>query len=225
MFESILWNFVFSTYLVLVHHYTRWWRLHVKRICINFVISSTTSSFTSRKEEAVSRPKMEFVPKTLADLHIEGVHDMNNGRRYGSTQSLSRPRPTSMPPSSSVGDLSDPLRAWESPARPKVRQPVAPAPGFKPHPAPRNQLNGRDPWKGDSGFICYLFYVPFLVVDWLLFCINTENVVLHVKEDSRCKIYTWAVKFSERKLYLKCQVPAVEAIEMDILTLVENPWI
>lgn len=134
--------------------------LQETRLClVSFLIGIILCSSTSRKEEAVSRPKLEFVPKTLADLHIEGVHDMNNGRRYGSTQSLSRPYTSSIPPSSSVGDLSDPLRAWDSPARPKGRQPMAPAPGFKPHPAPRNQFNGRDPWKGDSGFICYLFWV------------------------------------------------------------------
>ncbi|XP_026325819.1 endophilin-A isoform X2 [Hyposmocoma kahamanoa] len=110
------------------------------------ILKGLVSTLLEKKEEAISRPKLEFVPKTLADLHIEGVHDMNNGRRYGSTQSLSRPH-ISIPPSSSVGDLSDPLRAWESPARPIGRQPMAPAPGFKPHPAPRNQFNGRDPWK------------------------------------------------------------------------------
>lgn len=120
----------------------------------------------SRKDEAVNRPKMEFVPKTLADLHIEGIHDLNNGRRYGSTQSLSRPR-QHIPPSSSVGDLSnaDPFRAWEMPTPPKanrIEQNHRPVPGFKPHPAPRNQFNGRDPWSGEFGFVCwFIFYLTF----------------------------------------------------------------
>lgn len=121
--------------------------------------------YHSRKEEAVNRPKMEFVPKTLADLHIEGIHDLNNGRRYGSTQSLSRPR-QHIPPSPSVGDLSnhDPLKAWEAP--PPYSAHSRPAPGFKPHPAPRNQTNGRDPWKGEFGFICWvIFFCSVLVVD------------------------------------------------------------
>lgn len=106
---------------------------------------------------------MEFVPKTLADLNIEGIHDLNNGRRYGSTQSLSRPR-QHIPPSSSVGDLSttDPFKAWEAPL--PSRSLVRPAPGFKPHPAPRNQFNGRDPWTGDFGFICW---VTSFVQFWL----------------------------------------------------------
>lgn len=107
---------------------------------------------------------MEFVPKTLADLHIEGIHDLNNGRRYGSTQSLSRPR-QHIPPSSSVGDLStsDPFKAWEAPSPNRTH--ARPAPGFKPHPAPRNQFNGRDPWTGDFGFICWVIFCSVLVVD------------------------------------------------------------
>lgn len=108
---------------------------------------------------------MEFVPKTLADIHIEGLHDLNNGRRYGSSQSLSRPR-QHIPPSSSVGDLSttDPFKAWDAP--PPYRTQAKPAPGFKPHPAPRNQSNGRDPWTGDLGFICCIFSVWFWL--WIL---------------------------------------------------------
>ncbi|XP_013140517.1 PREDICTED: endophilin-A isoform X1 [Papilio polytes] len=114
------------------------------------ILKGLVSTLMEKKEEAVNRPKMEFVPKTLADLHIEGVHDLNNGRRYGSTQSLSRPR-NHLPPSSSVGDLSaDPLRAWDLPRpepRPEPRPTLGsrPALGFRPHPAPR-QYNGKDPW-------------------------------------------------------------------------------
>lgn len=32
-----------------------------------------------RKDEAANRPKLEFVPKTLADLHVEGLIDTMNG--------------------------------------------------------------------------------------------------------------------------------------------------
>ncbi|XP_023939335.1 endophilin-A isoform X1 [Bicyclus anynana] len=111
------------------------------------ILKGLVSTLMEKKEEAVNRPKMEFVPKTLADLHIEGIHDLNHGRRYGSTQSLPRAR---LPPTSSLGDLptTDPLRAWEtsrSPPNPREGLRPAPAPGFKPHPAPR-LTNGRDPW-------------------------------------------------------------------------------
>ncbi|XP_073960331.1 SH3 domain containing GRB2 like, endophilin-A isoform X2 [Choristoneura fumiferana] len=114
------------------------------------ILQGLVSTLMEKKEEAVNRPKLEFVPKTLADLHIEGIHDLTNGRRYGSTQSLSRPR-HHVPPSSSVGDLSsvDPFRAWEAPTPPKPRANPHHQPHFnqfKPHPAPRTQTNGRDPW-------------------------------------------------------------------------------
>ncbi|XP_045450083.1 endophilin-A [Melitaea cinxia] len=116
------------------------------------ILKGLVSTLMEKKEEAVNRPKMEFVPKTLADLHIEGIHDLNHGRRYGSAQSLSRAR---LPPTSSLGDIptSDPLRAWEEPRAPRApsapRIALAPAaPRFKPHPAPRSAQiqNGRDPW-------------------------------------------------------------------------------
>lgn len=36
-----------------------------------------------RKEEAMSRPKLEFVPKTLADLHVDsGLSDHMNGGNF-----------------------------------------------------------------------------------------------------------------------------------------------
>lgn len=36
-----------------------------------------------RKEEAMNRPKLEFVPKTLADLHVEGgLSDHMNGGNF-----------------------------------------------------------------------------------------------------------------------------------------------
>jgi hypothetical protein len=35
--------------------------------------------FSHRKDEAASRPKAEFVPKTLQDLNVEGISDGLNG--------------------------------------------------------------------------------------------------------------------------------------------------
>jgi len=32
-----------------------------------------------RKDEAANRPKAEFIPKTLADLNVEGISDGLNG--------------------------------------------------------------------------------------------------------------------------------------------------
>lgn len=101
-----------------------------------------------RKEEAINRPKLEFVPKTLAELQIEGIHELNHGKRYGSAQSLTRSNLNPPAPlASSLVDLSSLDKAWNSPhfAKPTSI-------GFKPHPAPRN--NGRDPWTGDFFLIC-----------------------------------------------------------------------
>ncbi|XP_038221896.1 endophilin-A isoform X6 [Zerene cesonia] len=42
------------------------------------ILKGLVSTLMEKKEEAVNRPKMEFVPKTLADLHIEGIHELNH---------------------------------------------------------------------------------------------------------------------------------------------------
>lgn len=42
------------------------------------ILKGLVSTLMEKKEEAVNRPKFEFVPKTLADLHIEGIHDLNH---------------------------------------------------------------------------------------------------------------------------------------------------
>ncbi|XP_045775705.1 endophilin-A isoform X7 [Maniola jurtina] len=42
------------------------------------ILKGLVSTLLEKKEEAVNRPKLEFVPKTLADLHIEGIHDLNH---------------------------------------------------------------------------------------------------------------------------------------------------
>ncbi|XP_050350027.1 endophilin-A isoform X7 [Nymphalis io] len=42
------------------------------------ILKGLVSALMEKKEEAVNRPKLEFVPKTLADLQIEGIHDFNH---------------------------------------------------------------------------------------------------------------------------------------------------
>ncbi|XP_028168327.1 endophilin-A isoform X5 [Ostrinia nubilalis] len=42
------------------------------------ILKGLVSTLMEKKDEAVNRPKLEFVPKTLADLHIEGIHDLTN---------------------------------------------------------------------------------------------------------------------------------------------------
>ncbi|XP_063383178.1 endophilin-A isoform X4 [Cydia fagiglandana] len=93
------------------------------------ILQGLVSTLMEKKEEAVNRPKMEFVPKTLADLHIEGIHDLNNedGSRAGS--------PDHKPPSNlelfpggnnSRSNNASPL---PSPVKSPARTPVAPAKG------------------------------------------------------------------------------------------------
>ncbi|XP_026463426.1 endophilin-A-like [Ctenocephalides felis] len=59
------------------------------------ILKNLTETLLEKKEEAASRPKMEFVPKTLADLHIEGVLEggVNGGRH---TPSSASPLPSPM---------------------------------------------------------------------------------------------------------------------------------
>ncbi|CAG9566226.1 unnamed protein product [Danaus chrysippus] len=99
------------------------------------ILKGLVSTLMEKKEEAVNRPKMEFVPKTLADLHIEGIHDLNHGRRFGSTPSLSRAQPCRSNSFDLLPPTNDPLKAWENLPPPYHNH-------FKPHPAPRI-TNGR----------------------------------------------------------------------------------
>ncbi|XP_029659964.1 endophilin-A isoform X7 [Formica exsecta] len=47
------------------------------------VLKGLTETLFEKKEEAMNRPKLEFVPKTLADLHVEGgLSDHMNGGNF-----------------------------------------------------------------------------------------------------------------------------------------------
>ncbi|XP_066992826.1 endophilin-A isoform X9 [Anabrus simplex] len=65
------------------------------------VLKILTETLLEKKDEAANRPKSEFVPKTLADLHVEGLTDGMNGA-------------PPHPPSSTASPLPSPMR---SPAR------------------------------------------------------------------------------------------------------------
>lgn len=93
------------------------------------ILKGLVSTLMEKKEEAVSRPKLEFVPKTLADLHIEGIHDLNHegGSRAGS--------PEHKPPSNlelfpaANTQRSNNASPLPSPVKSPARTPVAPAKG------------------------------------------------------------------------------------------------
>jgi endophilin-A len=101
-----------------------------------------------KKEEAANRPKVEFVPKSLADLHIEGVSDGVNGIHHNnintnhhnitnSGHQFKRPAPRTIPTHTKQPDPFDPWSfpqasplpsPMKSPARtPMTRQPCCTA--------------------------------------------------------------------------------------------------
>ncbi|XP_049817970.1 endophilin-A isoform X2 [Aethina tumida] len=119
------------------------------------VLEHLTEALLDKKNEAVNRPKVEFVPKTLQDLNIEvtdgynGINDNNFINQHGSNTNLSgsyqfkRPAPKTAPKQNKPDLLPlkpDPLDPWsfpqasplpspmKSPARtPMVRQPCCTA--------------------------------------------------------------------------------------------------
>ncbi|XP_077285011.1 SH3 domain containing GRB2 like, endophilin-A isoform X2 [Arctopsyche grandis] len=95
------------------------------------ILNVLVANLREKMDEAASRPKLEFVPKTLADLNIDGVstdgsHGYNNGRpshsiqsgsvigsTHGSNQNLSRPQVNSnLRHSSSIGNISSKQTNW-----------------------------------------------------------------------------------------------------------------
>ncbi|XP_032664711.1 endophilin-A isoform X11 [Odontomachus brunneus] len=62
------------------------------------VLRVLTETLLEKKEEALNRPKLEFVPKTLADLHVEGLStsDHMNGGNF-SLHASPLPSPSKSP--------------------------------------------------------------------------------------------------------------------------------
>nr|XP_015840842.1 PREDICTED: endophilin-A isoform X5 [Tribolium castaneum] len=80
-----------------------------------------------KKEEAANRPKVEFVPKTLADLHIEGVSDGVNGSSQVSSPQH-KPHQLELHPGQQSANASPLPSPMKSPARtPMNRQPCCTA--------------------------------------------------------------------------------------------------
>ncbi|XP_029165912.1 endophilin-A isoform X3 [Nylanderia fulva] len=99
------------------------------------ILRGLTETLLEKKEEAVSRPKLEFVPKTLADLHVDGgLSDHVNGGNFslhGSSRAgspIQRSQlelfPAGNPPqSTNASPLPSPSK---SPARTPITQPRTP---------------------------------------------------------------------------------------------------
>ncbi|XP_054004295.1 endophilin-A isoform X2 [Hylaeus anthracinus] len=101
--------------------------------CIE-VLRTLTETLLEKKDEAANKPKMEFVPKTLADLHVDALPSldaMNGASRAGSPvhdgkRSQLELFPAGNPPqSANASPLPSPSK---SPARtPMARQPCCTA--------------------------------------------------------------------------------------------------
>ncbi|XP_049837140.1 endophilin-A isoform X7 [Schistocerca gregaria] len=61
------------------------------------ILRSLTETLLEKKQEAANRPKSEFVPKTLHDLHVEGLTDGLNGTHpHHPAASTASPLPSPM---------------------------------------------------------------------------------------------------------------------------------
>ncbi|XP_026325821.1 endophilin-A isoform X4 [Hyposmocoma kahamanoa] len=88
------------------------------------ILKGLVSTLLEKKEEAISRPKLEFVPKTLADLHIEGVHDMNNGGSHVGTPEHKPPSHLELFPGGNVQQRSNNASPLPSPVKSPARTPM-----------------------------------------------------------------------------------------------------
>ncbi|XP_013169942.1 PREDICTED: endophilin-A isoform X5 [Papilio xuthus] len=94
------------------------------------ILKGLVSTLMEKKEEAVNRPKMEFVPKTLADLHIEGVHDLNNeGGSHAGSPDHKPPSNLELFPGAGNAPRSNQASPLPSPVKSPARTPMAPAKG------------------------------------------------------------------------------------------------
>lgn len=94
------------------------------------IMKTVVENLQEKLSEAANRPKHEFVPKTLADLHVEGISEGMNGT------SVFHVNPPSAPPSTEAWHrLSAPPRASplpspvkSSPARTPINNPGSKSP-------------------------------------------------------------------------------------------------
>ncbi|CAG4965711.1 unnamed protein product [Parnassius apollo] len=92
------------------------------------ILKGLVSTLMEKKEEAVNRPKLEFVPKTLADLHIEGVHDLHNdGGSHAGSPDHKPPSNLELFPGGANTQRSNQASPLPSPVKSPARTPMAPS--------------------------------------------------------------------------------------------------
>ncbi|XP_039291741.1 endophilin-A [Nilaparvata lugens] len=87
------------------------------------IMKTVVENLQEKCSEAANRPKVEFVPKTLADLHVEGISEGMNGGSQPSSPVHSKPNQLDLAgagrPNSSLSQNASPLPSpvKSSPAR------------------------------------------------------------------------------------------------------------
>ncbi|XP_017776282.1 PREDICTED: endophilin-A isoform X9 [Nicrophorus vespilloides] len=90
------------------------------------VLKTLTETLLEKKDEAANRPKIEFVPKSLADLNIEAVSDMNGSSQLSSPQH--KPHQLELLPGQHSANASPLPSPMKSPAKtPLARAPCCTA--------------------------------------------------------------------------------------------------
>ncbi|XP_023719517.1 endophilin-A isoform X4 [Cryptotermes secundus] len=92
------------------------------------VLRGLTETLLEKKDEAASRPKAEFIPKTLADLHVEGISDGLNGTSQGSSPVHPKPNQLELFPSTGSAPRSSNASPLPSPMRSPARTPMTKSP-------------------------------------------------------------------------------------------------
>ncbi|XP_037971607.1 endophilin-A isoform X5 [Plutella xylostella] len=90
------------------------------------ILQTLVATLMEKKEEAVNRPKLEFVPKTLADLAIESMHDLNNGGSHPGSPEHKPPSNLELFPGGNQ-QRSNNASPLPSPMKSPARTPLAPA--------------------------------------------------------------------------------------------------
>ncbi|XP_045482548.1 endophilin-A isoform X5 [Harmonia axyridis] len=91
------------------------------------ILKHLTETLQEKREEAAERPKVEFVPKSLTDLNIEGVLDGVNGTSQASSPQH-KPHQLELIPGQHSANASPLPSPMKSPARtPMIKQPCCTA--------------------------------------------------------------------------------------------------
>ncbi|XP_044765701.1 endophilin-A isoform X5 [Coccinella septempunctata] len=91
------------------------------------ILRTLTETLQEKREEAAQRPKVEFVPKSLTDLNIEGVLDGVNGTSQASSPQH-KPHQLELIPGQHSANASPLPSPMKSPARtPMIKQPCCTA--------------------------------------------------------------------------------------------------